>query len=201
MQASINDYNIIARMSAVFILILMISGNYLGEILPCKVQTILSNNLLFKHIAGFFTLIFFVTLSIPELKEPNYILKYSAFIYLLFFITSKTYYIFWFAIFILIGFIYLLDIYEEYYNKNKKKNNDNLNKLNQEINSINQLKYILSYIVSFLTIIGFFTYLGLKKLEYGKDFSYYKFLFEMPSCVSRNVNNPGIFKLFLNAFK
>ena len=38
---------------SIFILFLIISTNYLGELFPCRVQKLLSQNVYLKHIFGY----------------------------------------------------------------------------------------------------------------------------------------------------
>lgn len=52
----------------VFLLIMIISANFLAEIFPCRFQELLSSNNYTKHIFGYLTLVFFVSLNIDELK-------------------------------------------------------------------------------------------------------------------------------------
>ena len=33
----------------IFVFILVVSGNYIGELLPCRVQYMLQHNILYKH--------------------------------------------------------------------------------------------------------------------------------------------------------
>ena len=39
-----------------FIFILVISGNYIGELLPCRIQYTLQNNMIYKHFFGILTM-------------------------------------------------------------------------------------------------------------------------------------------------
>ena len=66
-----------------------------------------------KHTLGFLTLLFFVTLTIPEIKKQPNLLGNTSLIYLWFIVMSKCYYTIWFFIFGIIGTIYLLRMYKE----------------------------------------------------------------------------------------
>ena len=46
----------VERLGAVFIFTLIISGNFLAQLFPCKIQEALTENIYIKHIFGFFTL-------------------------------------------------------------------------------------------------------------------------------------------------
>ena len=47
----------------IFIFFLIISANFLAELFPCRLQYILRNNMVIKHLFGLFSMIFFVVLS------------------------------------------------------------------------------------------------------------------------------------------
>ena len=95
---------------AIFILVLIICGNFLGQLFPCKVQDMFNNNIVLKHVLGFFTLLFFAISTIPELhfvetglgKFSDFLLT-SVILYLWFILMSKNYYIFWLITFGLAG--------------------------------------------------------------------------------------------------
>ena len=58
------DYQYGRSAMAIFIFLLIISGNYLGNLFPCKVQEQFENNIYLKHFLGYFTLLFFVILTL-----------------------------------------------------------------------------------------------------------------------------------------
>ena len=84
---------------SIFVFVLILSGNYLGELFPCRVQSLFSNSMFVKHALGFLTLLFFVTLTIPEIKKQPYLIGNTSLIYLWFIVMSKCYYTIWFLIF------------------------------------------------------------------------------------------------------
>ena len=62
----------------------------LGELIPCKVQQLFTNNIFVKHILGYLTLLFFATLTINELNQSHFVLFITLLIYLGVIILSKT---------------------------------------------------------------------------------------------------------------
>lgn len=97
--------------------------------------------------------------------------------------------------------------------------NRRIAKINRELNqeeSIGEIKKksmfiedligILTIYVLFLTIIGFWIYLGEKRNEYRKNFSYYKFLLGVPECEHLEVSSVSnekedLIKYMKNGFK
>ena len=181
---------------AIFIFILIISGNYLGELFPCKVQDLFTHNIYVKHFLGFITLIFFVTLTVPEFKKSTNILTSSFKLYIAFLILTNTYHSYWLYSFFAIGVMYLIDIYVENIKYNDKEKN-----YEKFIENIELVKKIIIVSVFISVIIGFIVYLGLKKIEYGKKFTYLEFIFGKPSCKHLSPKVISLGKIITAAFK
>jgi len=178
---------LIPNLISIFVFVLIISGNYLGELFPCKVQKIFSENIFVKHVLGFLTLIFFVSLTIPEIHEQEYMLVYSTLIYSWFILMAKCHYKIWFVVFAIIGVIYIVKMY-------KKTLKDKDTKM------LDKGTDVLSLLSIFLTFFGFLSYMGAKKLEYKSKFKYLTFIFGRPSCRNSSPKFPGFLKLIKNAF-
>lgn len=161
------------NLMAVFTMVLIVSGNYLAELFPCKIRYLLSNSMILKHLFGFFTLIFMVTLTMPDLKKSNDMLLLSAGLYLVFVFLSKVHYMFWLAI---VGSLMIFYLNQTFIDKLKGKEFDPIKK------AFGITQDILKLVMIFLFIIGFSIYLNDKKLEYGKNFSYVTFLLGKTSC-------------------
>tara|TARA_Y100000022_G_C13219317_1_gene361534 strand:- start:472 stop:1059 length:588 start_codon:yes stop_codon:yes gene_type:complete len=188
--------NIGPNLISIFVFVLILSGNYLGELFPCRVQSLFSNSMFVKHALGFLTLLFFVTLTIPEIKKQPYLIGNTSLIYLWFIVMSKCYYTIWFLIFGIIGTIYLLRMYKE--NLEKEGITESEKKKVEIINTTNKYLTIVSLIS---TVIGFLIYMGAKKIEYKKKFNYFDFILGKPRCRHLTPHhNMGYFKLLLNAF-
>ena len=150
--------NIGPNLISIFVFVLILSGNYLGELFPCRVQSLFSNSMFVKHALGFLTLLFFVTLTIPEIKKQPYLIGNTSLIYLWFIVMSKCYYTIWFLIFGIIGTIYLLRMYKE--NLEKEGITESEKKKVEIINTTNKYLTIVSLIS---TVIGFLIYMRAKK--------------------------------------
>lgn len=170
---------------AIFVLILMISANFLGTTFPCRVQKLLSENIFMKHLLGFFTMIFFIMISGPLLRDTLYDNIIAAFImYLFFILVTKTPIQIFILIFILLMINYICILYLYEFNKKNDKSKFYIKKKQAEI-----LIIILNFIIICLTLLGVTIYMGAKKIEYGKKFSYYKFFFNDENC---KFNSPKI---------
>jgi hypothetical protein len=188
---------------AIFILVLIICGNFLGQLFPCKVQDMFNNNIILKHVLGFFTLLFFAISTIPELhfvetglgKFSDFILT-SVILYFWFILMSKNYYIFWLITFGLAGIMYLIFLYE----KTEKVVYENENKVYETPNLLVKCKKILGLKILSSTIFGFLIYMGAKKEEYGKKFDYFTFIFGKPSCRGQSPPFKGYMYYLQNAF-
>lgn len=179
---------------AIFIFVLIISGNYLGELFPCRVQKIFNSNMYVKHTLGFLTLLFFVALTIPELKEQDNLIGYTSLIYLWFVMMAKCYYTLWFVVFGLVGILYVAEMYKG--DKEKKDGEEG----SKDLEMIKQVERVIIVVAFITTVLGFLVYMGSKKMEYGKKFSYLQFIFGMPSCRGNYTRFPGYLTLLKHAF-
>jgi len=74
-----------------FFFILIISGNYLGELFSCRTQKLFTNNMIVKHILGIMTMFFFVTLiDDGDSKNDLNTIYISLGLYILFVLISLT---------------------------------------------------------------------------------------------------------------
>lgn len=176
---------------SVFLLLLIIFGNFLGGLLPCRVQTLTHDNMLMKHFLGFLTLVFFSAITIFKDNRID-VIFYCIILYLVFLVLSKTGVKYFTTTIFLIGLVYFMEIYGS-------ELNDKLvlfSSKGQELNIFE--KYVLknyqylqtSLIVLCIPIIlfGFITYLGNKKREYKEKFSFIDFFLGKPEC--KNVSPP-----------
>ena len=190
---------------AIFIFLLIISGNYLGNLFPCKVQDQFENNIYLKHFLGFFTLLFFVILTlpekydsegnkIPEFRYLNDIVKICLFLYAFFLVLSKTPYYIWLTVFLLTSIVYLLELKKTDFVKDNVDDKENSKKSTSlfglnSLSEINNTQNKLTLIGLFLTLAGFLIYMGEKKFENKKNFSYMKFIFGSIKCKGKTKNN------------
>ena len=176
----------------VLLFILIVSGNYIGKLLPCRVQHKLEHNMILKHFIGILTLSFFVILSLTSYDKLSNIKKIllSFLLYIFFLAFAKTHYSVWFTLIILTSIIYILylvkqDIEENRYllfkNKNKEEN----------INLLTKINKIISYLTLIIVFVGTIVYYLQKKKEYKKNFNFFKFFIGNTKC-----KHNKIYKIF-----
>jgi hypothetical protein len=163
--------------ASLFILYLVIASNFLPQTFSCRLQELMNTSMVAKHLFAFLTLLFFVVLSnAKESITPGNIALISLGIYLWFIMSTRIHLSVWIGLIILLGTIYLLQLFET--NLKEKKQSSNAT----TIENIQLTKKILTYLSLAITIIGFIIYLGEKKLEYGNDFSIVTFILGNPKC-------------------
>ena len=165
------------KFGAIFLFILIISGNYLGTLFPCRVQSHMKHSLLLRHIIGFFTIAFMGILTFKdEISEftMKILFMYSLIAYIFFLLLSKTPTYIWIINFLLLAYIYIEQI--------KFNSNDD-----DEHTTIlyKKKQTIAGGIVIILTIFGFLIYIGEKKYEYKKKFSYKTLLLGNTPCAKQ----------------
>lgn len=169
-------------LQCVFTMVLIVSANFLAETFPCRVQYLLKNNMIAKHTFGLLTMVFFVVLALRDMSQEYFqdIFIEGILLYLVFILMSKTSTGFFFAIMLLLAVIYLLHLYD----KKKEEKGDTKQTNEKQITSSRSSKVgeILYYLTYVLLGIGVLEYMGEKKIEYGKRFSYIYFFLGKPTC-------------------
>jgi len=181
----------------IFIIILIISSNFLAETFPCRFQSLLASNMYVKHIIGYLTMVFFVSLSIESMSEDfKQLFTKSLYLYFGFLMLGKTNQHFFIVALILLGLLYIINLKKTQIDKkqitlineqnNKKNNNKNIEQELMESNitlqMINKYSPIIRNITIGVILLGFFVYMGEKKIEYKKNFDYMTFLLGKTSC-------------------
>lgn len=163
--------------ASLFILYLVIASNFLPQTFNCRLQELMNTSMLAKHLFAFMTLVFFVVMSnMKEELSAGTIVLVSLGIYLWFLMSTRLHLYVWITLIILLGSIYLLQLFEN----NLKDKNESSDAIT--IKNIQLAKKYLTYLSLAITSIGFIIYLGEKKLEYGDEFSFMTFIIGNPKC-------------------
>lgn len=169
---------------AFFALYLIISSNFLGELVSCKFREVLSSNMIIKHLLGLITFGFLVILAGIDFENNNVYYEgiiITILLYIWFLLSTKTH-VYITLIILLQFFIMYIISYRIKYLKNKKKSTNNLELIN---------KYIL-IITAIITIFGTIHYGYLKKIELNKrneKFSLFYFLIGKVKCRNDKIDN------------
>ncbi len=215
--SSTNHELIMERIAAIFVFTLIVSDNFIEDLLPCAVQYHLTNSMILKHIIGFLTLFFFGILALPQLANIEGMGK-AFILYIIFVINTRTYHKVWLILFLLYAVVYLIHIARlqaDNYLNNQIKTMNKDKKTNKKISLkeegllkrymfIANYGYILEkiclYTIITLTVLGLIMFVGEKKLEFGKKFKWKDFLLLKPQCKRYPINHSSI-ELFTAAFK
>lgn len=183
------DFNYVKNgLNGIFLMMIAISGEYIGKMFPCGFQKLFEGNIYSKYILAFFILFVSIILSKEELtKDHNILFVFGISLLLYIWLICMTKMNVYFFITLTIV-LFSLFTYVQYHQNNKdEKNKKEKNK--KEYNIITLTLFILSIVI---TIIGFLLYYGEKKYEYKNLFSWKIFLFDNTIC---NNNPPkGTFK-------
>jgi hypothetical protein len=184
--------NLILVQKGILFFLLIISGNYIGELLSCRTQTLFTNNMYSKHIIALISLYFFVIVSDSKLQKYNPIITLfgTIFIYIYFLCISKVESKYFIIILVVLTLIAFTQIYKEYLENTQKLSNFE-KKIKQKINLIQQILIGLTFIV---TLIGLLIYLGMKKIEYKSKFNYKLFLLGKHKCLNNLIGSSKYFK-------
>lgn len=175
--------------NSILVLYMLICGGYIANLFGCRVQYLLSNNMVLKHLLGFMTMYFFVVVTRQETVKPNTHAFLAALFYIIFVITTRMDYKWWFAFIIGLFVIYILEAY---------KTNDKIEE--EKKKQIEYYQKYLIYIVAVIILLGFIIYYGKKKAEYGSDFDHFTFLIGRTNCLSNTPFNMNDADAFMNAF-
>lgn len=178
---------------SLFVLYLVISSNFLAPLFSCRLREFIEGSMVVRHVLGFLTLTFFVVVA-SKTKPLTFtqVMGLSGFFYTWFILSTRMHLHFWFIVISLVGAIYLIHLYQS------DLTSDTPTEEQQE--QFNMVKQILAITGGVVTLIGFLSYFGEKKIEYGSAFKFEKFLLGAPSCRSKTPK-VGFFDSLRGAFR
>lgn len=184
------------KLQPLFTLYLIIAAGFVGELFGCRIQHFLKGHMLMKHVIGFLTLHFFITLASNNEDISEDTIKnnfaYSLFIYALFILSTRVKYQFFWVFITLLLIYYTLEVLNhrrrELINKPTYPE-ENKEQQMKRIELYDKIKTYLLYGIVITLVIGFIVYLGEKRVEYGKNFTWHKFIVGQTSCRQSEVDS------------
>ena len=158
---------------SLFLLFLVVCGNYIGELLGCQTQKILSENILMKHLVLVCLIFFTINLVGDEKKNPIDVLKQTIMLWLFYLILTKMNLYFTFLVLSSLFTLYVVDEYQLYLEEQKIEYNKDY---------YNYYKEYLKYSIIITAVIGFVYYYYKQKKDHSKNFDHIKFLLGTSQC-------------------
>ena len=163
--------------NGMFFLLLIISSNFVGDILNCKYQRSVINNIYIKHLIAFLILYFLNTSIFTEQDHPIDRLKNCIILYIIFIIIMRLNITFTFIVISLLFIIHLLHQHYIYYRNNPDKvENYNL------VIKLHIFIRVISLITLIIAIVGLIINYHQRKNEYGSNFRIKKFILGNIKC-------------------
>ena len=159
---------------------LAMSGNFLAELLGCKTQKLLAENMWAKHIILIFSIYFAVGFTTNLNPLTN--MRDTLVIWLIFLLFTKLSVAFTGIIFICLAGLYITQNFLDYY-----KVQSSLSK--KTLDLIVKVKNMFTIGLIIILIIGFTLYSRQQFLDHRDDFSAIKLLFGTISCDHQDLQN------------
>lgn len=179
-------------LKGIFLFIFIISGNYLGELLGCRLIELLDTNILVKHLLGFLTL--FITLVISvDLESSLFELFYTSIgLYIIFILSSRTTKYINFTIIGILIISYIIQLYKDRLKRKQEKNIITTFEENH-LSYIKYYNYTIIIVLLVLLICGVLIYYGEQKRSYSYSFDLYTFIVGNIDCKNsdNNYNSPS----------
>ena len=191
-MSSKRDEVILSIPASIFIMYLIIAGSFLGGLLGCRTQQLITTNMAVKHLLGLMTMFFFIVMLDSNSKvdtNPANLLIYAFILYMIFVVTTRMDHKWWVAFIVSLFFIYVLQAYKDH------RDTDD-----EERERYKKYQMNLIYVSAFIVIMGFLIYLGKKKAEYKDQFEFGTFLFGSPQCKFNQPEKMGDFEALGHIF-
>ena len=165
--------------TSIFLLIMVQSGGYIAQLFTCKLQKLLTVNMLAKHLVLFIVIYAAVMLTDTNYKiSPKEHASYSIVIYLIFLLFIKMTIKLTLLTIAILLLIFIINHYIEYYKNIDPK------KHKETVENLQNIKNSLMIFIIILIAIGFILYFIEKRDEYKQNWSTFKFIFGVNQCKS-----------------
>ena len=168
------------RIKGLFLLILAVSANFVGNLLGCKTQKLLTENMFAKHIVLILLIYFTVDLTSETVSHPMDTLKSTFELWVFYLLFTKLDMTFTMVVFLLLCGLYVSSNYLNYLSKKVKKTDQEI----QQLKILKILLPIVSKLIIIVLVIGVVKYYLKQKKAYKKKFKHSKFFFGTTICDS-----------------
>lgn len=172
--------------TAIVLLYLIISSNFIADIFGCTFRKLLRKNTLVKHGLAYLTLLLFVTAQTDWSQDYAFgnLMGYSFSYYFIFVITTRLPFRFLIPILLIFTCMYYIDIYKNTLLKGNDAGQTPLSEVRnmyvfQDIRKYQQLFLNISLLLCF---IGFIVYFRNKQAIFGSKFNLLKFFSSDTKC-------------------
>jgi hypothetical protein len=178
MIGNMTSFSELIQLKSVFVLYLIVACNFLANTFGCKTQRLLNNNMYVKHLVGFLTLFFFITIvtATTDTQDENIFFKKlsaAVILYVIFIASTRTKGIFFNIFLSLIGANFLIHTYIDTLDKEKFR--ERIDKLRLYAKWLNRLALVI-------LVIGVIVYTMEKRKEYKGEWKTSKFIFGNVTC-------------------
>ena len=158
--------------TGLFLLLMAIAGNYVGETLSCQSQR-LFKNIWIKHLTLFFIIYFSIVVTSNRNIHPTEEIKVSAIIWVIYHFFTKMNILPTSIVLLLFMAIFTMENYRKYYEKKQEQ---------KKADKLKNTQTILYYLTFIVIAIGFISYFLKQKKYFKKNFSIKKFFIGTGVC-------------------
>ena len=181
-------------LKSLFLLFLVMSGGFIGDIFNCPLKNLLTNNIYIKHIIFIALIYFTIDFTDEDNVHPIKIFKLSVELWIFYIMIIRMNIYFSIIVFILLFLLYIIDEYYEYIvqeelklhiekiDDKKKKKEKHLKILQEKHNYLKKINESLEYIIIITVLIGFILYFIKQYKDKKSKFSHFKFILGDLTC-------------------
>lgn len=169
-------------LKSVLLLVLAVSGNFVGNTLGCKTQYHMTNNMYVKHALLIFITFFTLNYTASENEYPLQQIIRAFMIWFCYLLFTKQSILFTGISASFLVLTYIIDTFATYYKKKSEEENKNDNlKISDKLDNLKNYSFNLGIIT---ILAGFILYMRDKQIEYKNDFDIFTFVFGKTTCKS-----------------
>jgi hypothetical protein len=174
------------NLHAIFLLILIISSNFLTPMFTCDVQNFCDTNIYIKNLFAFLSMIFFVVLASPNVEITFKSIILNPFLlYLGFMVITKVNSTFFVIITLYLFIIYLLHLKKRQIQTDANKPGGKKPSA-KDVLMYNHLDMFLNISFMLIVLIGVLVHIGEEKIKLGDKFTLLKFIMADTDCANKN---------------